>query len=67
MYGFSRLYITFIKAIYESQPKLLFGSFEIESGEEYLLIILENSAKDYLEPLREGFCFQIQFFLDLQG
>jgi hypothetical protein len=39
----------------------------METGEKYLLIILHNSAKDYLEPFREGFCFQIQFFLDLQG
>jgi len=32
-------------------------------GEEYLLIKLDNSAKDYLERFREGFCFQIQYFL----
>jgi hypothetical protein len=45
----------------------LFGSFEIKSGEKYLLIILENSAKDYLERFREGFCFQIQFFFGPAG
>jgi hypothetical protein len=67
MYKLNRLYITFIKAIYESQSNLLFGSPEIKSGEKYLLIILNNSAKDYLERFREGFCFQIQYFLDLQG
>jgi hypothetical protein len=39
--------------------------FEIKSGEKYLLIILDNSAKDYLKRLREDCCFQVQYFLDL--
>jgi len=46
---------------------ILFGSPEIKSGEKYLLIILDNSAKDYLERVREGFYFQIQFFLTVCG
>jgi len=36
-------------------------------GEEYLLIKLDNSAKDYLERFREGFCFRVQFLLTVCG
>jgi len=51
----------------KSRSEWAIGSFEIKSGEKYLLIILDNSAKDYLERFREGCCFEIQYFLDLQG
>jgi len=51
----------------KSRNEWAIDSFEIKSCEKYLLIILDNSAKDHLERFRDGCCFEIQYFLDLQG